>query len=92
MLFVTFSYLNNHIKSNDLKFECLGRKKIGQNHDSKVNNFEYVYFQYLNKRDITNIGRENFSFSCKIIVGDYILIKVNDTGQKVRNFVLTSRF
>uniref|UniRef100_A0A158R472 Bromodomain adjacent to zinc finger domain protein 2B n=1 Tax=Syphacia muris TaxID=451379 RepID=A0A158R472_9BILA len=36
--------------------------------------------RYLNKRNITNISREHFSFSCKVIVGEFILIKPTSGG------------
>lgn len=43
-------------------------------------------FQYLNKRNITTINREHFSFSCKVIVGEFILIKpTTDGSEKVCN-------
>uniref|UniRef100_A0A183D2Y6 MBD domain-containing protein n=1 Tax=Gongylonema pulchrum TaxID=637853 RepID=A0A183D2Y6_9BILA len=39
--------------------------------------------RYLNKRNITNIDREHFSFSCKIIVGDYIQIRIAEDGKRI---------
>lgn len=42
-----------------------------------------LYFQYLTKKNIKDIGRENFSFSCKVIVGEYILFKDDEDGSKV---------
>lgn len=65
------------------KFSILKIKKIG------VGFMLYLlYFQYLTKRNIKDIGRENFSFSCKVIVGEYILFKDDEDGSKVRyNFV-----
>uniref|UniRef100_A0A0N5D0Y7 Bromodomain adjacent to zinc finger domain protein 2B n=1 Tax=Thelazia callipaeda TaxID=103827 RepID=A0A0N5D0Y7_THECL len=39
--------------------------------------------RYLTKKNIKNIGRENFSFSCKVIVGEYILFKDDKDGSKV---------
>ena len=35
-----------------------------------INNF--IYFQYLEKRHITSIKRENFSFSTKLIIGEFL--------------------
>ncbi|VDK21822.1 unnamed protein product, partial [Anisakis simplex] len=36
--------------------------------------------RYLNKRNITSICRDHFSFSCKIIVGEFIIIRQSADG------------
>uniref|UniRef100_A0A915AP95 Bromodomain adjacent to zinc finger domain protein 2B n=2 Tax=Parascaris univalens TaxID=6257 RepID=A0A915AP95_PARUN len=36
--------------------------------------------RYLNKRNITSIGRDHFSFSCKVVVGEFIIIRPSTEG------------
>ncbi|VDM39978.1 unnamed protein product [Toxocara canis] len=36
--------------------------------------------RYLNKRNITSIGRDHFSFSCKVVVGEFIIIRPSTDG------------
>lgn len=38
--------------------------------------------RYLNKRNITSIGRDHFSFSCKVTIGEFILIKPASDGSE----------
>ncbi|KAL4002295.1 Bromodomain family protein [Acanthocheilonema viteae] len=47
--------------------------------------------RYLTKKNIKDIGRENFSFSCKVIVGEYILFKDDEDGSKVPDRVSEER-
>ncbi|MCP9259134.1 Methyl-CpG binding domain protein [Dirofilaria immitis] len=47
--------------------------------------------RYLTKKNIKDISRENFSFSCKVIVGEYILFKDDEDGSKIPDRVSEER-
>ena len=54
--------------------QAVSRYYQGKSHSSLLFLQTILYFslQYLEKRGVTNIKRENFSFSTKLIVGDFL--------------------